>query len=163
MSKENKEYGSKSAKRPKKGTAKNPRPDGDAEIMAAEAPAPAEPTAMAPSSHGGVKRSKRRRGKKGKGAGETKPAEDDLDDSEAPATTVQLSGDDKGDADSRPPEKSRKPRHDPSELSRMAWKIFLAEVSEEGIALLGDQDAREIAQRCFRLAELFLNEQARHR
>jgi len=43
----------------------------------------------------------------------------------------------------------------------MAWKIYLAEVSEEGIALINDSDAREIARRCFRLAAIFLDEQAR--
>ena len=50
---------------------------------------------------------------------------------------------------------------DPETLARKAWKIFLAEVSEEGVALIGDQDARELARRCFRLAEIFIEEQAR--
>jgi hypothetical protein len=42
-----------------------------------------------------------------------------------------------------------------------AWQIYLAEVSEEGVALIGDQDAKELARRCFRLAEVFLEECAR--
>ena len=42
-----------------------------------------------------------------------------------------------------------------------AWQIYLAEVSEEGVALIGDQDAKELARRCFRLAEVFLEESAR--
>jgi hypothetical protein len=42
-----------------------------------------------------------------------------------------------------------------------AWQIYLAEVSEEGVALIGDQDAKELARRCFRLAEVFLQESAR--
>ncbi|MCX6876339.1 MAG: hypothetical protein NTW21_21400 [Verrucomicrobia bacterium] len=50
---------------------------------------------------------------------------------------------------------------DPEALARKAWKIFLAEVSEEGVALIGDQDARELARRCFRLAEIFIEEQTR--
>ena len=50
---------------------------------------------------------------------------------------------------------------DPETLTRKAWKIFLAEVSEEGVALIGDQDARELARRCFRLAEIFIEEQSR--
>ena len=51
---------------------------------------------------------------------------------------------------------------DPEEVEKKAWKIFLAEVSEEGLALISDQDAKEISRRAFRLAELFLEEAARH-
>ena len=46
-------------------------------------------------------------------------------------------------------------------LAKRAWKIFLAEVSEEGVSLISDQDARELSKRCFRLAEIFLDEQGR--
>ena len=49
----------------------------------------------------------------------------------------------------------------PEELAKKAWKIYLSEVSEEGIALINDQDARELSRRCFRLAEIFLDEQSR--
>lgn len=59
------------------------------------------------------------------------------------------------------PHKQSKSRLDPEKLSKKAWKIFLAEVSEEGVALIGDNDARELSRRCFRLAELFLEEQQR--
>ena len=52
---------------------------------------------------------------------------------------------------------------DPEQLAKFAWKIYLAEVSEEGVALVGDHDARELSRRCFRLAEIFLEEQARRR
>lgn len=57
----------------------------------------------------------------------------------------------------RPPQK---PRHkaDPEKVAKNAWKIYLAEVSEEGVALIGDNDARELARRCFRLSEIFLEE-----
>lgn len=52
---------------------------------------------------------------------------------------------------------------DPELLTKMAWKIYLAEVSEEGVALIGDQDAKDLSRRCFRLAEIFIEEQARRR
>ena len=45
----------------------------------------------------------------------------------------------------------------------MAWKIYLAEVSEEGVALIGDNDAKDLSRRCFRLAEIFVEEQMRRR
>ena len=55
----------------------------------------------------------------------------------------------------------QKPRRklDPGKVAKNAWKIFLAEVSEEGVALIGDNDARELARRCFRLSEIFLEEE----
>lgn len=52
-------------------------------------------------------------------------------------------------------------RVDPDLLAIKAWKIFQAEVAEEGLALIDDHDAREISRRCFRLAEIFLDEAAR--
>jgi len=48
-------------------------------------------------------------------------------------------------------------------VSKLAWKIYLAEVSEEGVALIGDGDAKELSRRCFRLAEIFMEEQVRRR
>lgn len=64
-----------------------------------------------------------------------------------------------------PARNTRKTPHrtnaDPEKVAKKAWKIFLAEVSEEGVALIGDNDARELARRCFRLAELFLEEESR--
>ncbi len=57
----------------------------------------------------------------------------------------------------------QKPRRklDPEKVAKNAWKIFLAEVSEEGVALIADHDARELARRCFRLSEIFLEEEER--
>jgi hypothetical protein len=52
---------------------------------------------------------------------------------------------------------------DPESLAKSAWKIYLAEISEEGVALIGDNDARDLARRCFRLAEIFMEEQSRRR
>lgn len=60
----------------------------------------------------------------------------------------------------RPPQKQRS-KPDPEKVATKAWKIYLAEVSEEGVALIGDNDARELARRCFRLAEIFLDEEIR--
>ena len=57
----------------------------------------------------------------------------------------------------------QRPRVDPEHLAKMAWKIYLAEVSEEGVALIGDNDAKDLSRRCFRLAEIFIEEQARRR
>lgn len=55
------------------------------------------------------------------------------------------------------------PKVDPQELVRRAWKIFLGEVTEEGLALMDDRTAAEASRRAFRVAELFLQEAARHK
>lgn len=55
------------------------------------------------------------------------------------------------------------PAVDPDELVRRAWKIYLGEVTEEGLALMDDRIAAEASRRAFRVAELFLIEAARHR
>lgn len=57
----------------------------------------------------------------------------------------------------------QRPKVDPELLTKMAWKIYLAEVSEEGVALIGDSDAKDLSRRCFRLAEIFVEEQMRRR
>lgn len=54
-----------------------------------------------------------------------------------------------------------RPKLDAEEVTRKAWRIFRSEVGEEGLALIDDHDAREISRRCFRLAEIFLEEAAR--
>ena len=46
---------------------------------------------------------------------------------------------------------------------RRAWKIYLGEVTEEGLALMDDRTAAEASRRAFRVAELFLTEAARRR
>lgn len=60
-------------------------------------------------------------------------------------------------------QQSPRPKIDPEQLTKMAWKIYLAEVSEEGVALIGDNDAKDLSRRCFRLAEIFIEEQTRRR
>jgi hypothetical protein len=63
------------------------------------------------------------------------------------------------------PRPSPQPRTkvDPEKVAKLALKIYLAEVSEEGVALVGDNDAKELARRCFRLAEIFIEEESRRR
>ena len=61
------------------------------------------------------------------------------------------------------PQQQPRVKIDPELLTKMAWKIYLAEVSEEGVALIGDADAKDLSRRCFRLAEIFIEEQSRRR
>ncbi|MFU8892758.1 MAG: hypothetical protein ACNA8L_03930 [Luteolibacter sp.] len=152
----------KPTKRPVKRARKTAKPESPPASDPMQAAVPMQSQASDVAVESGAKRPKRRRGKKGKGGGE-------FQSSGEPAAQPPP-------AESPPPEKSheapqpqrhpqptpRPPRHDPADLSRKAWKIYLAEVSEEGIALINDQEAREVARRCFRLAEVFLDEQARH-
>ncbi len=46
-------------------------------------------------------------------------------------------------------------------VSKKAWKIFLGEVAEDGLGLIADKDAKEMAKRSFRVAEIFLEEEVR--
>lgn len=66
-----------------------------------------------------------------------------------------------GDSGESNGEPVSKPDLDPEQLAKKAWKIFLSEVSEEGLALINDNDARQLSQRSFKLAEIFLEEAAR--
>ncbi len=63
----------------------------------------------------------------------------------------------------QPQQPQATPQVDKEELVRRAWKIFLGEVTEEGLALMDDRTAAEASRRAFRVAELFLIEAARHR
>lgn len=63
----------------------------------------------------------------------------------------------------QPQQPQSTPQVDKEELVRRAWKIFLGEVTEEGLALMDDRTAAEASRRAFRVAELFLIEAARHR
>ena len=97
---------------------------------------------------GGNKRKRRRR--KGKGGGGA-----------ASAGEVVAEGAVAVPSSSAPQQSTSRQRVDPGALAKAAWKIYLAEISEEGVSLVGDQDARELARRCFRLAEIFLDESGR--
>jgi hypothetical protein len=61
------------------------------------------------------------------------------------------------------PDQPPRAKIDPDLLARRAWKIYLSEISEEGVALVGDNDAKELARRCFRLAEIFITEEQSRR
>ncbi len=52
-------------------------------------------------------------------------------------------------------------RLDAKAVSKKAWKIFLAEVGEEGLALIGDKEGKELTKRSFRLSEIFQEEEQR--
>ena len=106
-----------------------------------------------------AKRNKRRR-RKGKGGGESSAKQD----KPAEETVIEIKSEIKAEAPPAPakPNPPQRPRHDPGQLAKFAWKIYLAEVSEEGVALIHDNDAKELARRCFRLAEIFLDESFRH-
>ena len=49
---------------------------------------------------------------------------------------------------------------DDKKVAKRAWKIFLGEVGEEGLALIADKDAREMARRSLRVAEIYSREEA---
>jgi len=93
----------------------------------------------------GSKRKRRR--KKGKG-GHKNSAGDAMPVAESGTTQAP------------PPARSKV---DPEKVAKLALKIYLAEVSEEGVALIGDNDAKELSRRCFRLAEIFIEEESRRR
>jgi hypothetical protein len=154
--------------RPKK-NAKIPAPSEAMEVPAAIALPDSEPAAdlknewpePEDASTGGpgltqtesAKRKRRRR--KGKGAANhsnapTSEASADEASTPVPAAPAQ-------------PVSAPRPKVDPALLTKMAWKIFLAEVSEEGVALISDNDAKDLSRRCFRLAEIFVEEQSRRR
>lgn len=68
----------------------------------------------------------------------------------------------RGGDNAQPAAPALHPRVDAEELKRRAWKIYLGEVTEEGLALMDDRTAAEAARRAFRVAELFLIEAAHH-
>ena len=117
---------------------------------------------------------RKRRRKKGKGGGSQNPqgqAEPESNgavnggetsESHAPSTHGQQPQPSQPQAQ-RPPQGPRPNKLDTELLAKFAWKIYLSEVSEEGVALVGDNDAKELARRCFRLAEIFMEEQSRRR
>ncbi len=118
------------------------------------------------------KRNKRRR-RKGKGNKSNQPGNEPLitpapANDDVPSIPFPESKSTEGNQDQQrprpnPPQQQPRPKIDSEQLSKMAWKIYLAEVSEEGVALIGDGDARDLSRRCFRLAEIFIEEQMRRR
>lgn len=119
-------------------------------------PEPEAPSSGNPAVSENPKRKRRR--KKGKGGGNNPQNVIPTGDVEtAPAESAEAA------QSHRQQPHAPRVKHDPELLAKHAWKIYLAEVSEEGVALVGDNDAKELSRRCFRLAEIFLDEQARRR
>lgn len=58
------------------------------------------------------------------------------------------------------PKEAQVVKVDTKTVAQRAWKIFLSEVSEEGIALISDKDAHELARRSLRVAEIYSREEA---
>ncbi len=106
---------------------------------------------------------RKRRRKKGKGnnsqnqVSAVEPETSDDSNEQAPAQPSSQG------QQPRQHQQAPRPKLDPDLLAKFAWKIYLAEVSEEGVALIGDNDAKELSRRCFRLAEIFMEEQSRRR
>jgi len=125
-------------------------------------PEPEAASSGAASSSDGPKRKRRR--KKGKGGAAQNAAPQVEHETLVQATDLPAES-------SAPQPRTHVPRPnqaphskpDAELLAKCAWKIYLAEISEEGVALVGDNDAKELSRRCFRLAEIFMEEQARHR
>ncbi len=141
----------------------------------AEWPEPDAATSGQPSQTENAKRKRRRRKGKGKGDGSQNStglnvehagaAHEDETDEPAASNDNQAPRPVSGPAPQQKPHSHQAPRPkiDPELLTKMAWKIYLAEVSEEGVALIGDHDAKDLSRRCFRLAEIFVEEQMRRR
>ena len=128
---------------------------------------PSEGNDANPKSEDSSDQKRKNRRRRGKGKSQSKDEADSLKVSEE---TIQLADgssepesgkDDRQQSrqQQRPQQQRRRP--DPEKVANKAWEIFLAEVSEEGVALIGDNDARELSRRCFRLAEIFIEEQER--
>lgn len=113
---------------------------------------------------------RRRKGKGGQGGGNPNGAPTSEEEFTPNTTTEQRTQESPQEPRQRPApapqspqQQAPRPKVDPELLTKMAWKIYLAEVSEEGVALIGDNDAKDLSRRCFRLAEIFIEEQQRRR
>lgn len=125
-------------------------------IPAADWPEPEEASssqAPAPENH-----KRKRRRKKGKG-GQSNGAQAPISEEHVTPLTQEFPTTPASAPRPLPP----RPKLDQEMIAKLSWKIYLAEVSEEGVALIGDNDARELSRRCFRLAEIFIEEQSRRR
>ena len=127
-------------------------------VSASDWPEPEIPTSGDAAVRGNLKRKRRR--KKGKGGHQNAVhagSEDALIVSEKEEPAVLSAPAAPVPRHTQP----KRPRLDGEIISKLALKIYLAEVSEEGVALIGDNDAKELSRRCFRLAEIFMEEQGR--
>jgi hypothetical protein len=161
------------SKKPKISDSKSPEPEvvvADvahtvAEIKA-EWPAPEEASSGGSQSQSDSAKRKRRR-RKGKSTSSAPVVfeSDASQDGHQLVATPELEAEKPQRESTSFPQPQQAPRSKPSPefLTKMARKIFLEEIGEEGVALITDQDARDLARRCFRLAEIFVDEQARRR
>lgn len=144
--------------------APTPARESEESSSAGDWPEPEAATSGASAPSENAKRKRRR--KKGKGGNQsqnaTTPGDSEFatQSSDEPAESAQQHSQNQPQ---RPSQQPQRPRLDSELLAKFAWKIFLSEVSEEGVALVGDNDAKDLSRRCFRLAEIFLEEQARRR
>lgn len=125
-------------------------------------PEPEAASSGAPSSPENPKRKRRRKKGKGNNVQNAGPQSEPEQSPRVADDSVDASASQPQAQPSRP-NPSPRTKLDPELLAKFAWKIYLSEVSEEGVALVGDHDAKELTRRCFRLAEIFLEEQARRR
>jgi len=158
-----------SNKNPRK-TAKAPKSEPESEVKLPNevdvpseefdhsSPSTPDESDSSPDSSGESKRKNRRR--RGKGKPKAGEAEETVAESKAEEAPEQRDRQPQRAQQVPQPQKARR-KLDPEKVAKNAWKIFLAEVSEEGVALIGDNDARELARRCFRLSEIFLEEEDR--
>jgi hypothetical protein len=155
-----------------------PEPAHEPRPAASEADWPEPEAASTGNSNQGEGAKRKRRRRKGKGQGQGAPqaaapfvAENSASPSQELGEPFEQTQDAPRPAAPQPSMKPPappqpappRPRIDPELLTKMAWKIYLAEVSEEGVALIGDNDAKDLSRRCFRLAEIFIEEQTRRR
>ena len=49
------------------------------------------------------------------------------------------------------------------ELSEMAWQLFAKEVSEDGLDLIDEKEAKKLAKKSFKTARIFLSERGKKR
>lgn len=115
------------------------------------------------SAEGGAAAKKRKRRRKKKSGGEPQAADQTVAGEQAgnSSTAAQPAAIAPVTTPYPPRPQQQRPQLDPEVVAKCAWKIYLSEVSEEGVALVNDHDARELSRRCFRLAEIFHEEQAR--
>ena len=106
--------------------------------------------------------------------GDSKPDQAQEKNSDAPAqgASEANSGDESGKQQRRGRGRNRSGRQqdqqqeapkakiDTKIVAARAWKIFVGEVNEEGLALIADKDAREMARRSLRIAEIYTREEA---
>jgi len=137
-----------------------------AEVPETVAPANDWPEPEAASTGGGAgpeNPKRKRRRKKGKGNhSQNTVVQNDADPQESGDVNEPAAPAPQGQPAPQPQPQPRV-KLDAEAVAKLALKIYLAEVSEEGVALIGDNDAKELSRRCFRLSEIFLEEQTRRR